>query len=69
MYISIIMIKELRKSKNMSQKKLARISGLSQSHISEIENEIESPTLHVLDRIATALEIPTHKLFITEMHE
>lgn len=65
MFISKIIIKDLRKNKNLTQKQLAQKAGLSQSTISDLEDGTKSPRLKTLDKIATALEIPTHELFIT----
>ena len=47
-----------RKSKHITQKELARISGLSESCISNIESgSDQSPTLRSLVRYATALGV------------
>ena len=47
-----------RKSKHISQKELAKLSGLSESCISNIESgESSSPTLRSLIKYATALDI------------
>lgn len=47
-----------RKSKHISQKELAKLSGLSESCISNIESgESSSPTLRSLVKYATALDI------------
>lgn len=47
-----------RKSKNLSQKELAKLSGLSESCISNIESgESSSPTLRSLVKYTTALDI------------
>lgn len=66
MFISKIIIKDLRKNKNLTQKQLAEKAGLSQSTISDIEDGTKSPRLKTLDKIATALDIPTYELFITD---
>ena len=48
----------IRKSKKMSQKDLSKVSGLSESCISNIESgEQSSPTLRSLIRYATALGV------------
>lgn len=48
----------IRKSKNLTQKQLSEISGLSASCISNIESgEQSSPTLRSIIRYATALGI------------
>lgn len=47
-----------RKSKHISQKELSKLSGLSESCISNIESgESSSPTLRSLVKYATALDI------------
>lgn len=49
---------DVRKSKNITQKQLSAISGLSESCISNIENgEQSSPTLRSLIRYANALGV------------
>lgn len=65
MFVSKIIVKDLRKKKNLTQTQLAQIAGVAQSTISDLEDGTNSPRLKTLDKIATALEIPTHELFIT----
>ena len=49
---------DARKSKHVSQKELSKLSGLSESCISNIESgESSSPTLRSLIKYATALDI------------
>ena len=50
-------IKEIRKSKDWNQEKLAEVSGLPQSHISRLENGQHSPSHKTLERIAKALDV------------
>lgn len=53
-----IELANIRKSKKMSQKDLSKVSGLSESCISNIESgEQSSPTLRSLIRYATALGV------------
>ena len=56
------MIKDVRKLKHISQEELARRTGLSQSHISELELNKESPTLRAVESIANVLEVHPYKL-------
>ena len=56
MYICRFKLQELRKFKGMTQKKLASLSNISQSHISELESNKESPTLDTIESIANALK-------------
>lgn len=54
----------VRKQKNLTQKQLSAISGLSESCISSIESDLDhSPTLRSLLRYANALDI---KIYISE---
>lgn len=54
----------VRKQKNLTQKQLSTISGLSESCISSIESDLDhSPTLRSLLRYANALDI---KIYISE---
>ena len=57
MYKLKFKLKEFRKIKGMSQKKLAYLSNLSQSHISELEKNKQSPTLITVEKVADALKI------------
>ena len=51
-------LSDIRKSKHITQKELSKLSGLSESCISNIESgEQSSPTLRSLIRYATALDI------------
>lgn len=49
-------IKEIRELKLISQKQLAKLAGISQSYISEVENDNFEITLDMLWKIAFALE-------------
>lgn len=55
-------IKEIREAKKISQNKLAKLSGVSQSAISSIEGETKSPSIDTLDRIAEALGCTTYDI-------
>lgn len=48
---------ELRESMNMSKNQLAKLSGVSQSYISDIELEKKNPSLDILERLCNALGI------------
>lgn len=49
-------IREMRKMKNISQKDLAKMTGITQANMNRIENGRYSPGLDILARIADALE-------------
>ena len=60
-------IKRARKDKNMRQSQLSKLTGISVNSISRYENGDREPTLNVLEKIASALEIPLSQLLpITE---
>jgi len=50
-------IKNLRESAGLSQYRVSIITGISQQHISRIENGINSPGIEVLFSIAMALSV------------
>ncbi|MGB9858835.1 MAG: helix-turn-helix domain-containing protein [Moorellaceae bacterium] len=51
-------IKNLRKAKKMTQAALARQANLYQCYLSEIERGAKTPSVHTLQRLATALGVP-----------
>ena len=55
-------LKSIRKLKNISQQRLSKLTGFSQSYISELENGFKSPTLKVVGIIATALKVHPYEL-------
>ena len=58
-----VRIREVRKAKGITIEELARLSGVSRSHISEIETHQQMPTLPILCRIAAALEASPEELY------
>ena len=56
-------LKSIRKSKKISQAELARISGVSQQAISNIETGYHSPTEPTIRMLASALNVPVVELF------
>ncbi|MCE7792211.1 helix-turn-helix transcriptional regulator [Salipaludibacillus sp. CUR1] len=48
-------IKKIRLEKNISQEKLAELSGLHRTYISQIERKVKNPTVNNLEKIADAL--------------
>lgn len=59
-------VRNYRKEKNISQEKLAEISGLHRTYISDIECFRRSISLDNIQKIAEALEIKTYKLFLEQ---
>lgn len=58
-----ILVRAVRKEKNLTIVQLAELSGVSKSHISEIETGKQMPTIDVLCRLADALEVEPAALF------
>lgn len=52
-------IRELRQKKGFKQVEFAKSCGLSQSYLSLIEKGKKEPTLSILKRVASILEVPT----------
>lgn len=60
-------VKRLRLEKNLSQEKLAELSGLHRTYISTLERERRNISIDNIERIASALGIePYLLLFDTE---
>lgn len=57
-------IKELRKSKKISQEQLASKSKLHRTYISDIERWVKNVSLENIEKIALALEVDLSDLFI-----
>ena len=50
-------VKLLRKTKGLKQVKLAELAGISNSFLSDIENNRVNPSIKTLSKLAAALEI------------
>ena len=59
-------VRKYRLEKRFSQEKFAEICGLHRTYISDIECFRRSISLENIQKIATALEIETYKLFLEE---
>lgn len=53
----------MRKEKNMSLQRLASLSGVSKTHLSDIERNIKMPSLLVMIMISRALKVSITDLF------
>lgn len=63
-------IKNLRKQKNISLRKLAKLTGLSKTTLSNLENNTKNPSLETLKKLASAFELtPAELLKETETTE
>lgn len=49
------LIKEARKSKKITQVVLAKHSGITQTYLSQIETDTKTPTIEVLNTLATTM--------------
>lgn len=61
-YSVTLNLKKIRISKNLTQVQLSKISGISQSHISDIESCSKSPTLETIEKLANALQVNPYEL-------
>ena len=50
-------IREIRKTRGLSQEKLAERAGISAQYVRNIERGVENPTLDLLLRLAEALKV------------
>ena len=64
----VFVIKNVRKTKNITLYKLAKITGLSYSYLSELENnKTYNPSLATMYKIANALDVKVDDLFYSEL--
>lgn len=56
-------IKEYRKEKRISVRKLAELTGISKTYISDVENNHKIPTLYTLCLIGVHLGVSPKSLF------
>ncbi len=59
-------VKKYRIKYNLSQEKLAELTGLHRTYISDIERGLRSISLNNIEKLSKALNIKTYKLFIFE---
>lgn len=60
-------IKDVRLQKGMSVRKLAKLTGMSKTYISDIENDYKIPTIYTLCIIAVALNVRPEELYTYEV--
>ena len=58
-----ILLKEKRKEKKLTLAQLADKTGISKTHINDIENNIKEPSISMLIRIAKALDLKVEDLY------
>jgi len=62
-------IKRLRKSKNISQEKLAELTGLHRTYIGGVERKERNISIDNIYKISKALNVPVYKLFKDDENE
>lgn len=58
-----MLLKDIRKAKNLTLVQLSERTGISVTHINDIENGLKEPGLSVLVRLARALDVPITGLY------
>lgn len=58
-------LKEIRTKKKMTRKKLAELSNISEAYLSMIENGKRTPTVEVINDIASALNCKPNIIFLS----
>lgn len=58
-----ILVKDIRQEKHLNLEKLSNKNGVSNTHINDVENNIKSPNLYVMVRLAKALNVEITKLY------
>lgn len=56
-------LRDLRKSKDLSQGEIEKRTGLLRVYISRLENGHTVPAIEILEKLARALEVPLYQLF------
>lgn len=58
-----ILLKEVRKEKNYTLAQLSKKSGISTTHLNDIENKLKEPSFSMMVRLSYALNVPLDKLY------
>ena len=58
-----ILLKKVREEKNISIRRLSKMTGMSQGHLSRIENGETMPTILSIERIAIVLKVKASELY------
>lgn len=56
-------LKEVRRNKKITLAQLSEKTGISTTHINDVENGLKEPGLSVLVRLAKALDVPITELY------
>ena len=58
-----ILLKQVRVQKNMTLAKLSDKTGISTTHINDIENNLKEPSLSMMVRLAKGLDVNINELY------
>jgi len=58
-----ILLKQARKQRNITLAKLSAKTGISTTHINDIENNLKEPSLSMMVRLAKALDVEISELY------
>lgn len=58
-----ILIKPIRINKKLSLERLSKMTGISSTHINDVENNLKEPGISILIRIAYALKVDITDLY------
>lgn len=58
-----ILLKEKRRERNLTLAQLSDRTGISTTHINDIENNIKEPSISMMVRIAKALDLKIEDLY------
>jgi len=58
-----ILLKQVREKKKITLRKLSEKSGVSKTHINDIENSLKSPSLLVMVQLSKALDVDISELY------
>lgn len=62
----IILLREVRQSKDMTLDELAKMTKMSKGHLSRIERQETEPTISTLVRLSLALHVKVEQLYKIE---
>ena len=65
--MSTLKIKEIRKERNISLEGLSKLSNISKSYLSELENERYEPTVLIACQLCKALRVSPNELINEEL--
>lgn len=57
-------LRRIRVKRGVSQERLAYDSGVDRSYVGGLERQTENPTIDLLDRLATTLDVPLAEFFV-----